>query len=458
MRLSKLIEWIRSRFSPANGGKISDGVVSGEMTQGIELWSRMYHGNPEWIKKGTTSLGLAAAVAEEYARLVTLEMVSELSGSPRADFLDSVYQQLLTRLKNAQLEYACAKGGMVFKPYVQGGGLYIDCVQADRFYPTAFDSGGRLTGAVFAEQLVRDGVIYTRLESHSFADGVENIINKAFSSRSSTALGAEIPLSDVPEWADIEPETRVENLTAPLFSYFSPCAANNLDDTSPLGVSVYARATELIRDADMQYGRLLWEFEGGELAVDAAPDMLRPTDGKCLVMPSGRERLFRQLESADTDFYNVFSPQLRDTSIINGLNAILRRIEYNCRLSYGTLSDPQDVDKTAEEIKASKQRSYSAIAKTQESLSAALRGLVTAMDALCTLYGLSPAGNIEQSFSFDDSIVADRKTEFQERMQLQTASGMRPEVNLAWYFGISEDDAKQLLTDPDGTASFWGEA
>ena len=32
---------------------------------------------------------------------------------------------------------------------------------------------------------------------------------------------------------------------------------------------VYARAAELIKQADEQYSRLLWEFEGSELAIDA---------------------------------------------------------------------------------------------------------------------------------------------------------------------------------------------
>ena len=45
---------------------------------------------------------------------------------------------------------------------------------------TTFDTTGRLTGAIFSEQLKRKNTIYTRLERHEYAAGVQTIQNKAF--------------------------------------------------------------------------------------------------------------------------------------------------------------------------------------------------------------------------------------------------------------------------------------
>ena len=58
--------------------------------------------------------------------------------------------------------------GRSLKPYVSGDSILIDAVQADCFFPTAFDTSGRMTGAVFVEQIVRGNRIYTRAESHEF--------------------------------------------------------------------------------------------------------------------------------------------------------------------------------------------------------------------------------------------------------------------------------------------------
>lgn len=76
-----------------------------------------------------------------------------------------------------------------------------------------------MTGAIFSEQLKRKNTIYTRLERHEYAAGVQTIQNKAFASSSTASLGHEIPLADVPEWADITPEVRIE-VERPLFAYF----------------------------------------------------------------------------------------------------------------------------------------------------------------------------------------------------------------------------------------------
>lgn len=46
------------------------------------------------------------------------------------------------------------------------------------------------------------------------------------------------------------------------------------------------------------------------------------------------------------ELIKVHAPQLRDANYAAGFNDILKRIEFECDLSYGDLSDPQQVDKT----------------------------------------------------------------------------------------------------------------
>ena len=151
------------------------------------------------------------------------------------------------------------------------------------------------------------------------------------------------------------------------------------------------------------------------------------------------------IEQGGDDLFSDWTPQLRDESILRGLNAILRKIEFNCGLAYGTLSDVDNVEKTAEEIRASKQRSYSTICDIQKSLRDALCELVGAMDALCSLYHLASEGEYEISFDFDDGIVADRTTEFSEKQKLLQAGIMQPWEFRMWYFGETEQQAKTAV-------------
>lgn len=449
----KLLRWLRARMAELFGdaGSTADIALSAPMESALSLWAQMYETGGPWCgpRTGLHSLQIPAAVAREFARLVTLEMSASVTGSARADYLAGQMQPFLDALPN-YTEVACALGGIVFKPYVSNGKLVIDAVQEDCFYPTAFDTTGRLVGVIFSEQIKRGGLIYTRIERHEFTAGAETIRNKAFASSTTAALGSEIPLTDVAEWADITPEATLSGLQRPTFAYFRIPLANRNDRHSPLGASVYALAVDSIRDVDEQYGRLLWEYEGGQLAVDVDASALRPIEGGGVEMDQRGKRLYRggiTGNVGDRTLFSVFAPALRDESYLHGLDSALKRIEFQCGLAYGTLSDPQSVDKTATEVMASKQRSYSTVKSIQHALQCALEDLLYAMNAYADLYELAPAGEWTLACDWDDSIVNDpgeRKQLFWSYVQ----AGKFPfKRYLVEFEGYTEEEAAAVAAE-----------
>lgn len=407
--------------------------LSEQMSAAITRWESLYGDN--------SKLSLASAIAAETARLTTLELKSKVAGSRRGDFLNEEYQRLLGEIRNIT-ELACATGGVVLKPYVSDGRIKVATIRAENFIPTEFNESGEIIGAAFLERYYSGKKVYTRIEQHAFKNGEYVITSHAYVGEDDKELGKAIPLEET-VWRDITPYVTVSGITKPLFSYYKMPMANYIDQSSPLGVSVFARCSGLIGDAEEQYERLIWEFESGERAlyVDQAA-MRRDDSGNC-VIPD--RRLYRLLNSGDDTLFADWSPQLRDVSIINGLNEILRRIEFNSALAYGTLSDVMNVDRTAEEIKVSKQRSYAHICEIQKSLKTALTDLLYAMNALCDLYGLEETGEYNVSFSFDDGIVAEKREEFNERMQLLTSGVIEPWEMRVWYLGEDENTARELL-------------
>lgn len=412
------------------------------MKTAIELWQSMYENKAPWLSKSVHSLNLPAVISSELARLATLEMRTVISGSERAETLNKPYSEFIKNIRQ-YVEYGCAKGGVMFKPYLAEDGIKIEAIHNGRFVPVRFDSSGNITGAVFSQQITHSGKVFTRLERHELAGSQYTVENTAFVSKNGLTLGRQIKLSDVPEWSMLDEKVILKNVKKPLFSYFKAPFANNIDDSSPLGVSVFSRCTELIRDADEQYSRLLWEFEGSELAIDASSDLLR-LHGDSAEMPKLNKRLFRKLETGDPDFYSVFNPTIRDTSLMNGLNAILRRIEFGCGLAYGTISDVRSVQRTAQEIIESKQRSYSVARDIQKSLENALDGLIDALDILADLYSLAPRGKILKTFEWDDSFISDKSTVFDERLKMVQAGILRPENMLSWYFGCPAEETEKM--------------
>ena len=451
----KLLKWLcgllNQMFDYAAGSP--DIVISSKMENALPLWVAIYECGGPWCseKKNIHSLCLGPAIAQEFSRLVTMESEITCTGSARADWLMQQARPFLDALP-ATVETACALGGCVFKPYVQGGRIVVDVVQEDCFFPTTFDTSGRMTGAIFTEQIKRRNAIYTRLEHHEFRNGTETVQHRAFVSSTSTQLGREIPLTEVPEWADISPDAKIDNLARPLFAYFRVPTANRVDRHSPLGASVYALAVDTIRDADVQYGSLLWEYRGGELAIDVDAAAIRQDPDGTLRMEERDRRLYRHLLNGNPNMWNAFAPALRDASYLNGLDAILRRIEFQCGLAYGTISNPQSVEKTAEEVRASKQRSYATVRLIQEALQDSIEALFYAMDVYATLYGLAPAGGYDLAFDWDDSIVndpAERKAQFWQYVE----AGRFPfDRYLVEFEGYSEKEAAQIAAQaPAGT-------
>ena len=267
----------------------------------------------------------------------------------------------------------------------------------------------------------------------------------------SNELGTPIPLTNVPEWAELEPVIEIPNMTNLLFAYFKMPEANTVDLQSPLGASGFSRAVSLIKEADEIYSDLLWEFEGSQLAVDidrtAVNPMKNPDGTYKEILPKLQDRLFRRtLDLGSDETYNVFSPTIRDASIINGLNNQLMRIEDACALSRGTLSVVTESEaRTATELKILKQRSFSANQDIQKALQTSFEQLFVIMEQYCTLYNIVESGEYEVAYKWDDSILVDKESERQQDL-IEVKNGLmsKREYRMKWY-GETEKQAEESL-------------
>lgn len=405
-------------------------AISNEMDRAMGLWLKIFTNNAPWLNEEVTSLQLGASIAEEFARLITLEMKSEVTGSARANYINEYYQKVLEDLKS-KLALFNAVGGGFFKPYVKNNRFYIDYIPQTDCKPLKFDNAGNITSMAFNSQITKGDKIYTRLETHTL-NGTDYIIeNKVYVSDNSSMLGRITSLSEVIEWSELEERTVIKNIERPLFAYYKVPLANNIDTKSCLGPSVYHKAVDSIRKADIQASRLDYEYESAERSIYADIDALRHEEST-----AKRCKIVKTLDAGDktSDFYREFSPQLRDEGFIRGQNKIKQEIEFQCNLAYGTISDPNTVDKTATEINASKQRSYASVSQMQKSLEYALKHLVKILDVYCDLYELAPSGECEVSAEWDDSIIVD--TESEQRIRLQeTNLGLGSKLDyLCWRY------------------------
>ena len=516
-------------IAPAISNKMAEAIE--EWTNMYEDKAEWLHEPTFSDPTRVVSLGLPAFIASEKARMAVIELQSEItapkkteevenpdyqpptsdmmgniqtSGEPmtkitetplspeeRAEYMNEQYHEKLLPKVRTQLEFGIAKGSLIIKPYVVKSkqqdvagmssdqqaeaedkyDIEFDFIQADCFYPFAFDSNGKLSEVAFLQSKTDKDKIYTRLEYHKLSGHNVIIENRAFetdanavmpNSGAATSLGREIELSVVPEWKNLPRKTTIKNVDRLLFGYFKMPDANTIDPHSPLGISGFARAKSLIKDADLQYSRLLWEYEGGQLAIDIDRDALtevKDANGNPhSALGQLQQRLYRTIDLGESNTYQPYAPALRDASLINGLNNILMRIEDVVALSRGTMAEVATEARTATELKILKQRSYSSNLEIQKALEVALKDVVYSMDVYCTLYNIvgdvvlkdgkvdtSKIGLYDVSFTWDDSILVDVDTELNKRMTLlQAGLTSKREVRM-WYFGETERQAQTAL-------------
>lgn len=420
----------------------TDAAISEVMSEKITEWLNAYRGCAPWIDNYVKSLKIEESVCREFADVVLSEMTVKVSNKK----LDDIVQKNIIMLTE-NLQSGLALGAFVLKPL---GEDKAEFVTADKFVVLSFADNGKPDDIAFASiKVISRNDVYYRFERHTLDGNGLTIRNYAYHSKSESSLGTRCSLSEVYSWADLP-----EEVTYPAdrvdFGYYRNPIKNEIDGSFN-GVSVFDGAVELIKKADVQFGRLEWEFESGERAINVDITALEPVtsrdkDGKLTYKtPKLNNRLYRglNLDTGNGELYKEFSPEFREASIINGLEQILRKIEFVVGLAYGDLSKTDVVEKTAEEIKHSKNRKYNRVKAIERNLQVCIEDFI---------YGLSFYNRLTQSgytvnCSFADSILTNEEAERKQDAQDVAMGAMNLyEYRMKWY-NEDETTAKAKIAE-----------
>lgn len=412
----------------------TDAAISEAMSEKITEWLNAYRGVAPWIDDYVKSLKIEESICREFADVVLSEMTVKVSNKK----LDAIVQKNISMLTE-NLQSGLALGAFVLKPL---GEDKAEFVTADKFVVLSFTDDGKIDDIAFvSKKVVAQNDVYYRFERHTLDGAGLTIRNYAYHSKSEGSLGTRCELSEVYSWADLPdeityPADRVD------FGYYRNPIKNEIDGSFN-GVSVFDGAMELIKKADVQFGRLEWEFESGERAINVDITALasvptRDEKGKTVYKtPKLNKRLYRglNLDAGNGELYKEFSPEFREESIINGLEQMLRKIEFIVGLAYGDLSKTDVVEKTAEEIKHSKNRKYNRVKAIERNLQVCLEDFI---------YGLSFYNRLSKSgytvnCNFADSILTSEEAERKQDAQDVAMGAMALwEYRMKWY---NEDEA-----------------
>lgn len=435
--LKKIRKWVYRLIFPLENIQEALDVkiaMSDDMVKAIRDWNRCWKGNAPWINEHVQSLRLEQSITREFANIALNEMTAKVDNEQLNDMLQELIEDL-----NIEFQAGLATGAMVIKPIGNKG---VQFIPQSHFIPIKYDSKKRLCEVIFPELRKIGDKYYTHLEHHKLDKSGLTITNRAFVSDTEGVLGREIPIKSVDIWEDLNPFGSYKEMKKPVFGYYRNPFVNTIDG-SCAGVSVFENALDMICKTDRQFDRIDWEFESGERAIHVDESALRLTENSMFELPHTHKRLYRavNVESNNEDIFKEFSPALRQTDLVSGLDEYKREIEFQVGLSYGDLSNPQSVDKTATEIKAAKQRKYNTVSAIQKQLKACIEDTVYAF----AFYNRLTQSKYELTIDFKDSILTDEETERKQDIQDLNLGIMRPEEYRAKWYGEDEKTALNNL-------------
>jgi A118 family predicted phage portal protein len=220
-----------------------------------------------------------------------------------------------------------------------------------------------------------------------------------------------------------------------LFTYWRTPIANNLDDNSPLGMSMYGNALETLHALDICYDSFVREFRLGKKRIIVPARAVRvvvdPQSGLPRRYFDPGDETYEALASDDPNDLKIQdnSVELRVDEHIAALNAFLSILCLQLGFSANTFSfDEKSGIKTATEVISENSKTYKTIKTIQNQLAPSIEHLVRNIIDVATLYGMTTEdGQTVESLArngyninvvFDDGVTQDRQTNINEGVML----------------------------------------
>ena len=442
---------------------------------GIYVWKWLYKGfykpwhlidapsigNPNG-KRELYRLNAAKAVCAEMAGLVwgeeceiNVSIDGRESTDENPDPLNGFIQKVLC--ENAfhekmqeSIEQCCALGGSAMKVWrdvrrdsagneVAGTEMIkLGYAMADQFIPLSWDNA-KVHEGVFISRVAKKGWYYTRLEWHTWDGETYTVSNELYRSEiqkgangdSQDILGIRVPLAEIYPYLD---EETIIPVGESLFTYWRTPIANNLDDNSPLGMSIYGNALETLHALDICYDSFVREFRLGKKRIivpaRAVRTIVDPQTGAMCRYFDANDETYEALASDDPNDLKVTdnSVELRVEEHISAINAFLSVLCLQLGFSANTFSFQQHEGiKTATEVVSENSKTYKTIKTIQNQLRPSVEQLVRNIVDVAVLYGMEFEGQSVESLAakgyhvnvvFDDGVTQDRQTNINEGIML----------------------------------------
>lgn len=355
---------------------------------------------------------------------------------------------------------AFGKGGKVFVPFVHDGHIDVQAISQNRMLVRRMECDKIMDVSILLDTCVIDTEGYWLIADYTIAEnGVQTIRYRAC-----THSGAEVSLQHVPKWQNVQPEIAITGTDRALLGFLR-CPVDNRKDMHILGVPITYGAEKSIAELVEHIAIYRREFKLSRMMLGLDASLWRDF-GRGNLDANGVtiDDVKRTAQDSDSPFVPVegvvldsktpwqqYAPSIRYEAMDARYNSLLRRVEKDCGLSQGILTERQNVNyANKDEVRAAQYDTFSVIKAMRNAWENAIADLAYAIDVLAEFYGITPSGARDQyeiEYDWDMSMIESSAETFQQLSELQSR-GMVSKAELRqWVRGGTIEEAQEAIDE-----------
>ena len=379
-------------------------------------------------------INFTAIFANKLANITISDSNIDVVGdNKRAELLQETLKKLKKKLKKI-VARDLGTGGVLVIPYVNRKKIYFNIVTQNRFSINKMIGDDIVDCTIMAEHIVKNKEHYYR-----WADYIlEN--NNLYIRYRSTLNDDPIEMSLIPEWSNIE-DMSITNVDKMPFMYIKSPIDNRKEMDkygAPITYGCDKQIAKIMKDLeqiDREYG-LKEAFVGADITMFKGDNAL-PVNG-----------LYKKINAGDDNFWEVFDPAFRDTSLYNKLMNDFALLEKQIGTNRGILTDPLSTYQNKDEARRANQDTFAIIDDIRDSLEDGLKDFLYACDVLANYFNLSPQGEYELSTDWSYAILEDSTQEFSQLCQGESRGVLR-KAELRQYLKPNEtiEEAQAVIDE-----------
>lgn len=417
--------------------------------QSYKIWNGL-----NWVHKTRFTLGMAKRVCEDWANLLVNEKTDITVGDEASqDVLWEVLRNChFWRKANEGVEktFAIGQGAWVVSVddisvdkdgnILNSAKVNVSFVYGQKVYPITIEDD-TVTECAF----VRNDSEYSYISAH-IRD--ENGIYKIHNIKAKSENGENY------SWNEGDYYIFDTKNTIPWFACLKPNIANNIDPNSPLGISIFANAMDILKEIDLVYDSYQNEFTLGRkrVFINARSSKINTRTGEETESFDSNDTAIYVLPESDDG--QMFMQDMTQTLRVNEHQAALQdqlnMLSYSC--GFGTEHYKYNAGgvSTATQIISENSEMFRNIKKheilIEDALVTIVRAIIYAVNTFTT-QRITEGTNIE--VKFDDSIIEDKKAEI-ERDSMFVSMGVMSKAEFrSKYFNEDLETAQKKIDELD---------